>query len=225
MSRSDHTADHMSHQDRAPRRRRIALGLGTAAGASLAAAFLSMGTAHAIIGETPDPFDDLNVPGGATLDPFVNSIDPIFAANLDGYADNIDPADTNAFADLLGPSGAALDTANPTLSAQLDPFADALTAGASPTDTDAFADLLGPSGAALDTAFPALSAALDPSYDAIVNTDADPLTDLFPSLASSLAPTDTLLDSIPIGTTNLGAFLDVFVDAFINASLPHVWTG
>jgi hypothetical protein len=208
----------MSSKDRSPRRRRIAVGLGTAAGASLAAAFLSMGTAHAIVGETPDPFDDLGVSNASTLDPFVNSIDPVFAANLDGYADNIVATDANAFADLFGPSGAALDTALPTLSAQLDPFVDALTAGASSTDTDAFADLLGPSGVALDTALPTLSAALDPSYDAIATADADPLADLFPSLATSLAPVDTMLDGIPIGTTNLGAFLDVFVDAFLSSS-------
>jgi hypothetical protein len=167
----------MSSKDRSPRRRRIAVGLGTAAGASLAAAFLSMGTAHAIVGETPDPFDDLGVSNASTLDPFVNSIDPFFAANLDGYADNIVATDANAFADLFGPSGAALDTALPTL-----------------------------------------SAALDPSYGAIATADADPLADLFPSLATSLAPVDTMLDGIPIGTTNLGAFLDVFVDAFLSAS-------
>jgi hypothetical protein len=200
--------------------RRITLTLGTAAGASLAAAFLSMGTAHAIVGETPDPLDDLGVSNASTLDPFVNSIDPVFAANLDGYADNIVAADAMAFADLLGPSGAALDTALPTLSAQLDPFVDALTAGASSTDTDAFADLLGPSGAALDTAFPALSVALDPSYDTLGTGDAAPLADLFPSLAISVAPIDTFLDGIPIGTTDLGAFLDVFVDAFNTAAGP-----
>jgi hypothetical protein len=213
---------HMSRDNSTPqqqRRRRLALGLGTGAGASLAAAFISMGTASAIP-ETPDPFTDLGVTGGTTLDTGLTALNPVFAAQLDGYADNVDATDHNAFADLGFTNGAALDAANPTFSAQLDPFTDTLTAGATAGDHDAFADLFGPSGAALDTAMPGLSSALDPAYDAIVSTDADPFTDLMG--ATSGAPIDTFLDGIPFGTTTVGGFLDPFADAFLAATVAPI---
>ncbi len=209
----------MSRHDRISQGRRIAFAVGSAAGGALAAAFLSLGTANAIVGETPDPFDDLGVAGGATLDQGLNALNPAFATALDNYADSVVATDHDAFADLFGTStGNALDAAFPTFSAQLDPFTDALTAGASSTDADAFADLLGPGGAAIDTAFPALSSALDPAYDAFSATDAEPFTDLLG--ATQGAPLDALVDAIPFGTTSLGGFLDPFVDAFIAAGLP-----
>ena len=156
----------MSCNDRTPQgRRRIALSLGTAAGASLAAAFISMGTAHAIP-ETPDPFGDLlGATNGGPLDTLVNTLDPSFAANLDFVYDGIVPTDVDPFADLLGPTfGAPIDTLlGPTVGAVIESFADQI----STSDADPFAELFGATfGAPIDTLLGVtLSSELDPFVD------------------------------------------------------------
>ena len=182
----------------------------------MTAAFMSMGTAHAIVGETPDPFADLGVLDGAALDSFLNTVDPTLATQLDNAIDvfGVNLTDADGFADLGLPNGATLDTAQPILSAFVDPYADLVN----PNDSDAFADLFGATnGSVLDTAFPVLSADLDPWADAVLNTDADPFVDLFG--AANGTALDTLVDTIPVGTTNLGALLDPVADLFANAGM------
>jgi hypothetical protein len=98
----------MSRNDRSPRRRRIALGLGTAAGGLLAAALIPMTTASAE--PDTDPFSDLGLANPAALDALLPAS---LAGQLDTFidADGINYADNDLFADLLGPSGSAIDTA------------------------------------------------------------------------------------------------------------------
>jgi len=143
----------MSHDDHtAPRRRRFALGLGTAAGASLAATFISMGTASA--DPDTDPFSDLGVPNGSMLDALLPAN---VAAQLDGTYDLINTPDNDPFADLypfaVGSMGDPVDqflnsfdvTPGVTAGAFLDPFADQLAG-----DEDFFADAFGPASAPMD---------------------------------------------------------------------------
>ena len=98
----------MSRNDRTAARRRIALGLGTAAGGLLAAALIPMATASAA--PDLDPYDDLGFANGPALDALTP---PSFAAPFDMFidTDGINYADNDFFADLLGPSGASIDTA------------------------------------------------------------------------------------------------------------------
>jgi hypothetical protein len=102
----------MSRNDRTAALRRIALGLGTAAGGLLAAALIPMATASAdpFIIDDNDPFTDLGLANGATLDGLLPAN---LAAPLDMSieADGINYADNDFYADLLGPSGGAIDTA------------------------------------------------------------------------------------------------------------------
>jgi hypothetical protein len=76
----------MSYNDRTTQlHRRIAIGLGSAAGGLLAAAFLPMATAHAIIEADLDPFSDAGFTDGRTLDALLS---PTIAAQLDAIVDN-----------------------------------------------------------------------------------------------------------------------------------------
>ncbi len=99
----------MSRNDRTAARRRIALGLGTAAGGLLAAALIPMATASAVPADL-DPFGDLGLANPAPLDVLLPAS---FASSLDAFidADGINYADNDFFADLLGPGGSAIDTA------------------------------------------------------------------------------------------------------------------
>ena len=154
--------------DRTPqRRRRIALGLGTAAGASLAAAFISMGTAHAIIGGDSDPFEDvLGAANGAPIDTFANTLDPTFAVNLDVLYDGFSTTDADPFADMLGATGAPIDSL---LGAQVGGILDLFVDQISATDAAPFTDLLGATaGAPIDTLL-----------GAMLGADLDPIADLF----------------------------------------------
>jgi hypothetical protein len=98
----------MSRNDRTAPRRRIALGLGTAAGGLLAAALIPMATASATPADI-DPFTDLGLANGPALDVLLPAS---FASSLDAFidADGINYADNDFFVDLLGPSGASIDT-------------------------------------------------------------------------------------------------------------------
>lgn len=156
----------MSRNNRTPQRRRVALGLGTAAGAALAAAFISMGTAHAVIGEE-DPFSDLLGPAGASLDSLVVAADPSLAINLDTGFDLIAPTDVDPFADVFGATaGGPIDTLlGAPVGAVLDPFFDQIT----PTDVDPFADLLGA----------ATGGPIDALLGATLAADLDPFVELF----------------------------------------------
>jgi hypothetical protein len=159
----------MSRNDRTPQRRRIALGLGTAAGASLAAAFISMGTAHAITAGS-DPFEDvLGATNGAPIDTFVNTLDPTFAVNLDVLYDGFSTTDADPFADMLGATGAPLDSL---LGAQFGGILDLFVDQISPADATPFTDLLGATaGAPIDTLLGAtLGADLDPFVDLFLPT-------------------------------------------------------
>ena len=100
----------MSRNDRTAARRRIALGLGTAAGGLLAAALIPMATASAAPDIEPDPYTDLGLANGPALDALTPAS---FAAPFDMFVDTdgINYADNDFFADLLGPSGASIDTA------------------------------------------------------------------------------------------------------------------
>jgi hypothetical protein len=98
----------MSRNDRTAARRRIALGLGTAAGGLLAAALIPMATASAQ--PEPDPFTDLGLANAATLDALLPAS---LASPLDTFIDAspIDFTDNDFFAELLGPiAGAPIDT-------------------------------------------------------------------------------------------------------------------
>ena len=102
----------MSRNDRTAARRRIALGLGTAAGGLLAAALIPMATASAdplIVVLDNDPFSDLGLANGAALDA---TLPATFASPFDMFidADGINYVDNDYFADLFGPSGASIDT-------------------------------------------------------------------------------------------------------------------
>jgi hypothetical protein len=66
-------------------RRRIAIGLGSAAGGLLAAALLPMATAHAIVENDFDPFEDAGFTDGRTIDALLS---PTIAAQLDAIIDN-----------------------------------------------------------------------------------------------------------------------------------------
>jgi hypothetical protein len=99
----------MSRNDRTAARRRIALGLGAAAGGLLAAALIPMATASAAPADN-DPFTDLGLANGPALDA---TLPANLAAPFDMFidTDGINYADNDFFADLLGPSGSSIDTA------------------------------------------------------------------------------------------------------------------
>jgi hypothetical protein len=161
----------MTCNDRTPQgRRRIALSLGTAAGASLTAAFISMGTAHAIVGDDSDPFGDvLGATNGAPLDTFVTTLDPTFAVNLDVLYDGFSTTDADPFTDMLGATGAPLDSL---LGAQVGGIFDLFVDQINPADAAPFTDLLGATfGAPIDTLLGAtLGADLDPFADLFLPT-------------------------------------------------------
>lgn len=119
--------------------RRRAAGAAVVFAGTLAAAFLSTGTA--VADSDADAFADLNLPGGALLD----TLNPTLSAQLDPLIDMGlpagDPTDADAFADLNLPGGALLDTLNPMLSQQLDPVADGIGSIINP-DLDAYYDLV-----------------------------------------------------------------------------------
>jgi hypothetical protein len=99
----------MSRNDRTAARRRIALGLGTAAGGLLAAALIPMATASAAPAPDIDPFGDLGFANPAALDALLPAS---LASPFDVFVDTdgINYADNDFFADLLGPSGASIDS-------------------------------------------------------------------------------------------------------------------
>jgi hypothetical protein len=136
----------MSKHNRTPRRRRIALGLGATGGGLLAAAFIPLGVATAVVGDpgvapidtetTPDPFSDFTgvsdlQADGVTpnaeglLDNQLNLDNSALGAQIDYDIDNNEPF---SFGSLDGfqsmPAGWTGEgtTANPT---DLDPFEDA----------------------------------------------------------------------------------------------------
>jgi hypothetical protein len=76
----------MSHNDHAARLyRRIAVGLGSAAGGLVAAAWLPMATAHGSVENDFDPFEDAGFTDGRTIDALLT---PTVAAQLDSIIDN-----------------------------------------------------------------------------------------------------------------------------------------
>jgi hypothetical protein len=119
--------------------RRRAAGVGGVLAGTLAAAFLSTGTAFA--DSDADAFADLNLAAGSLLD----TVNPTLSTQLDPLVDMGlpvgDPSDADGFADLNLPGGALLDTLNPTLSQQLDPLADSIGSIINP-DVDAYYDLV-----------------------------------------------------------------------------------
>jgi hypothetical protein len=232
---------------RTPRGRRLALSCGTAAGAALIAAAISMGNAPAARADITDadPVSDLigafdpnafNSTSGAPTDAL-----GLLAYGLDTY--------------LLGPSGLG-DPLDPTIdqlvgtipvgpgpATDADPLSDLIaafdpnsfTAAGAPTDalglfayyTDTY--LLGPSG---------LGDALDPSVDSYLSSlptaaasvlDADPVSDLVgaldPSAFNALGlPDDVLgdlasgLDADLLAPLGLGALLDPVIDGLVGSA-------
>jgi hypothetical protein len=158
----------MSRNDRTSQgRRRIALSLGTAAGASLAAAFISMGTAHAIIGGDSDPFEDvLGATNGGPLDTFVTTLDPTFAVNLDALYDGFSTTDADPFTDMLGATGAPIDSL---LGAQVGGILDLFVDQINTADATPFTDLLGATA----------GAPIDALLGVTLGADLDPFVDLF----------------------------------------------
>ncbi len=231
---------------RTPRGRRIALSCGTATGAALIAASISMGNAPAARAVVDaDPLTDLI--GAFDPNAFNSSDAPTDALGLVGYY-------TDTY--LLGPTG---------LGAELDPIVDSwltpTTAGAAATvldadpltdligafdpnafnSSDAPTDALGLVGYYIDTYLlgpTGLGAELDPIVDswltpttagAAATLDADPLTDLIGAFDpnafnSSDAPTDALglvgyyIDTYLLGPTGLGTELDPIVDSWLTPS-------
>jgi hypothetical protein len=226
--------------------RRIALSLGTAAGAALIAASISMGTAPAARADITDADPVSDLIGAFDPNSFSATGAPTDALGLFGYY-------TDTY--LLGPSGLG-DPLDPTIdtwvgtitvgpgpATDADPLSDWIgafdpnafsTAGA-PTDalgllgyyTDTY--LLGPSG---------LGDALDPSVDSYVSSlpsgaasvlDADPVSDLVgaldPSAFTALGvPDDVLgvlasgLDADLLAPLGLGALLDPVIDGLVGSA-------
>jgi hypothetical protein len=225
--------------------RRIALSLGTAAGAALIAASISMGTAPVARADITDadPLSDLI--GAFDPNAFTTAGAPRDALGLLGYY-------TDTY--LLGPSGLG-DPLDPTIdqlvgtvtvgspATDADPLSDLIaafdpnsfTAAGAPTDalglfayyTDTY--LLGPSG---------LGDALDPSVDSYLSSlpiaaasvlDADPVSDLVgaldPSAFNALGlPDDVLgdlasgLDADLLAPLGLGALLDPVIDGLVGSA-------
>ncbi len=231
---------------RTPRGRRIALSCGTAAGAALIAASISMGNAPAARADVidADPVSDLV--GAFDPNSFSAAGAPTDALGLFAYY-------TDTY--LLGPSGLG-DALDPTIdqlvgtiavgpgpATDADPLSDLIaafdpnsfTAAGAPTDalglfayyTDTY--LLGPSG---------LGDALDPSVDSYVSSlpsaaasvlDADPVSDLVgaldPSAFNALGlPDDVLgnlasgLDADLLAPLGLGALLDPVIDGLVGSA-------
>jgi hypothetical protein len=228
--------------------RRIALSLGTAAGAALIAAAISMGNAPAARADITDadPVSDLigsfdpnafNSTSGAPTDAL-----GLLAYGLDTY--------------LLGPSGLG-DPLDPTI----DQLVGTITVGSGPaTDADPVSDLIGSfdpnafdstSGAptdplgllayGLDTYLlgpSGLGDALDPTIDSYVSSlpssaasvlDADPVSDLIGALDPSAfnavgLPDDVLgdlaagLDADLLAPLGLGALLDPVIDGLVGSA-------
>jgi hypothetical protein len=226
--------------------RRIALSLGTAAGAALIAASISMGTAPVARADITDadPLSDLI--GAFDAHAFSTTGAPTDVLGLFGYY-------TDTY--LLGPSGLG-DPLDPTIdqlvgtitvgpgpATDADPLSDLIaafdpnsfTAAGAPTDvlglfayyTDTY--LLGPSG---------LGDALDPSVDTYLSSlptaaasvlDADPVSDLTgaldPSAFTALGVPDDLLgvlasglDADLLAPLGLGALLDPVIDGLVGSA-------
>jgi hypothetical protein len=225
--------------------RRIALSLGTAAGAAVIAASISIGTAPAARADITDadPLSDLI--GAFDPNSFSATGAPTDVLGLFGYY-------TDTY--LLGPSGIGdpldptIDTwvgtiTPPTPATDADPLSDLIaafdpnsfTSAGAPTDvlglfayyTDTY--LLGPSG---------LGDALDPSVDTYLSSlptaaasvlDADPVSDLTaaldPSAFSALGVPDDLLGELAAGLDadllaplGLGALLDPVIDGLVGSA-------
>jgi hypothetical protein len=228
--------------------RRIALSLGTAAGAALIAASISMGTAPAARADITDADPVSDLIGAFDPNSFSATGAPTDALGLFGYY-------TDTY--LLGPSGLG-DPLDPTIdtwvgtitvgpgpATDADPLSDLIaafdpnsfTAAGAPTDvlglfayyTDTY--LLGPSG---------LGDALDPSVDSYLSSlptaaasvlDADPVSDLTaaldPSAFNALGlPDDVLgdlasgLDADLLAPLGLGALLDPVIDGLVGSATP-----
>jgi hypothetical protein len=229
--------------------RRIALSLGTAAGAALIAASISMGNAPAARADITD---------ADPLSDFIGAFDPTaFDASSGAPTDPLGLFGYYTDTYLLGPSGIG-DPLDPTI----DTWVGTITVGPGPaTDADPLSDLiaafdptafgnpdvptdplglfgyytdtylLGPSG---------LGDALDPSVDSYVSSlpsgaasvlDADPLSDLIgsldPSAFNSLGlPTDVLgdlgsgLDADLLAPLGLGALLHPVIDGLVGSATP-----
>jgi len=186
-----------------PRGRRIALSCGTAAGAALIAASISMGTAPAAGADVidADPVSDLI----GAFDPHAVSAAGVPDTEAASYL--IEAFDPHAFSssgaptDALGLLGYGLDTyllgptgLEPVLAPYVDELVGTITVGSGPpTDTDPVSDLIG---------------AFDPN-----------------AFSTSGAPTDALgllaygLDTYLLGPTGLGDALDPIIDDWLS-SLP-----
>ncbi len=226
--------------------RRIALSLGTTAGAALIAASISVGNAPAARADITDaePLSDLI--GAFDPNSFSTSGAPTDALGLFGYY-----IDTY----ILGPSGIG-DPLDPTI----DQLVGTITVGPGPaTDAEPLSDLVAAfdpnsfstSGAptdalgllaySLDTYIlgpSGLGDALDPSVDSYVSglpsgaasvLDADPVSDLIGSLDPSAfntlgLPTDVLgdlasgLDADLLAPLGLGALLDPVIDGLAGSA-------
>ena len=208
---------------RTPHGRRIALSCGTAAGAALIAASISMGNA---------PAAGADVLGADTVSDFIGAADPA-AVSAAGVSDTLaTPTDVDPVSDLIG----AFD---PNAFSTSGAPTDALGLLGYYTDTylldTTFTDAL---GAQLDTYVDSWLSSL-PSGAAGVSdtlatpTDVDPVSDLIGAFdpnafSTSGAPTDALgllgyyTDTYLLDTTftdALGAQLDTYVDSWLS-SLP-----
>jgi hypothetical protein len=229
--------------------RRIALSLGTAAGAALIAASISMGNAPAARADITDaePISDL-----------IGAFDPnAFSTTTGAPTDALGLLAYGLDTYLLGPSGIG-DPLDPTI----DTWLGTITVGPGPaTDADPVSDLVGafdpnsfssagaPTDAlgllayGLDTYLlgpSGLGDALDPSVDSYVSSlpsaaasvlDADPVSDLVgaldPSAFNALGlPDDVLgdlasgLDADLLAPLGLGALLDPVIDGLVGSATP-----
>jgi hypothetical protein len=203
---------HRTAEQRRSRGCRQTAVVGVATGAAMAAAFISMGTAHAGTGTDLDPFADIapNNPGAASIDTLLNSFNPssnLLAMGLDSAADNPSsiPAVYNAplaagvptpFEDLVGTS-----SPNSTLALELDNYLIANTCLPGITPCTQAADLA--------SAVQAL-----PPVTTTPPADGDPFSDFVtatgntnPSAATVAAQLDTTLHTQYPGT-NIDAFVD-----------------
>jgi hypothetical protein len=230
-----------------PRGRRIALSCGTAAGAALIAASVSMGTAPAAGADITDADPVSDLMGAFDSQAFNAAGAPTDALGLFGYY-------TDTY--LLGPTGLG-DPLDPTI----DQLVGTIPVGPGPaTDADPVSDLIGAfdsqafdstSGAptdplgllayGLDTYLlgpSGLGDALDPSVDSYVSSlpsgaasvlDADPVSDLIgaldPSAFNALGVPDDVLGDLAAGLDadllaplGLGALLDPVIDGLVGSA-------
>ncbi|WP_424755060.1 hypothetical protein [Mycobacterium sp.] len=230
--------------------RRIALSCGTAVGAALIAASISMGNAPAARADITDadPLSDFigsfdptafDASSGAPTDPLglFGYYTDTYLLGPSGIGDPLDPTiDTWVGTIVVGPPPATDADPLSDFIAAFDPTAFDASSGA-PIDplglfgyyTDTY--LLGPSG---------LGDALDPSVDSYVSSlpsgaasvlDADPVSDLIGSLDPSAfntlgLPTDVLgdlasgLDADLLAPLGLGALLDPVIDGLVGSATP-----